>query len=89
MLARRSWVLTRTAQLQRRLAAYNRCMSQVISLAKRRRQSRREAAAGKTLCRIGRHKWEIDQSAPFTVHKGRLVTIYLCSRCGAKKTELS
>lgn len=64
-------------------------MSEVISLAKRRRQSRREAAAGKTLCRIGRHKWEIDQSAPFTVHKGRLVTIYICSRCGAKKTELS
>ncbi|MDE0693126.1 MAG: hypothetical protein OXI55_12920 [Gammaproteobacteria bacterium] len=64
-------------------------MSEVISLAKRRRRNRREAAAGKTLCRIGRHKWAIDQTAPFTVHKGRLLTIHICSRCGAKKTELS
>ena len=64
-------------------------MSEVVSLAKRRRRNRREAAAGKTLCRIGRHKWGIDQSAPFAVHKGRLVTIRICSRCGAKTTELS
>ncbi len=64
-------------------------MSEIVSLAKRRRRNRREAAAGKTLCRIGRHKWEIDQSAPFAVREGRLLTIRICARCGAKKSELS
>ena len=64
-------------------------MSEIVSLAKRRRRNRREAAAGKTLCRIGRHKWEIDQSVPFAVHKGRMLTVRVCSRCGEKKSELS
>ena len=72
-----------------RRRGYNPRMSEIVSLAKRRRRNRREAAAGKTLCRIGRHDWQVDQSAPFAVYKGKLVTVRICSRCGAKKGELS
>ena len=68
---------------------YNPRMADVISLNKRRRRNRREAASGRTLCRIGRHKWETDHSTPFAVREGRLVTVRRCLRCGAKKTELS
>jgi hypothetical protein len=41
---------------------------------------------GKTLCRNGFHKWEIDNSKPFDVTQGKLLTLYRCKRCGATKT---
>ena len=45
-----------------------------------------EKHKGKTLCRSGFHKWEVDKSKPFSVKQGRLLTVYKCKRCGAVKT---
>ncbi|GAB4289430.1 MAG: hypothetical protein Kow0096_02360 [Thiohalomonadaceae bacterium] len=42
---------------------------------------------GKTLCKSGFHRWEIQTARPFDVKLGRLVTLYRCARCGATKTE--
>ena len=46
-----------------------------------------EKHKGKTLCKSGFHKWEIVQEKQFDVKRGKLVTVYQCSRCGEKKTE--
>lgn len=43
---------------------------------------------GKTLCKRGFHKWEIRQEKKFDVKRGKLVTVYQCSRCGDTKTKL-
>ena len=41
---------------------------------------------GKSLCRSGFHKWEIVQEKQFDVKQGKLVTVYVCKRCGERKT---
>ena len=46
-----------------------------------------EKARGKTLCREGFHRWVVSDDKQFDVRKGRLVTVYRCSRCGAMKTK--
>lgn len=46
-----------------------------------------EKHKGKTLCGDGFHKWEVLQEKQFDVKRGRLVTLYRCSRCGATKSE--
>lgn len=46
-----------------------------------------EKHRGKTLCKSGFHKWEVVKNPPFDVKKGRLVTLYRCTRCGATRTE--
>lgn len=46
-----------------------------------------EKYKGKTLCKRGFHKWEVVKEKQFDVKQGRLVTVYQCTRCGAKKTE--
>jgi hypothetical protein len=46
-----------------------------------------ERHRGKTLCRHGHHKWEVDKRAVFDVKLGRLVTRYKCSRCGQIRTQ--
>ena len=45
-----------------------------------------EKARGKTLCREGFHKWVIWQDKQFDVKQGKLVTVYICKRCGERKT---
>jgi hypothetical protein len=47
----------------------------------------KQKAKAKTLCGHGLHKWRIVQEKQFDVRMGRLVTVYLCSRCGAEKSE--
>ena len=42
---------------------------------------------GNTLCRRGFHKWEVDNSKPFAVKQGKLLTVYRCIRCGITKSE--
>ena len=42
---------------------------------------------GKTLCRRGFHKWKVDKEQVFDVKEGRLVTRYVCERCGKTKNE--
>lgn len=53
----------------------------------RRRQRRRKKSEGDTLCRAGRHRWEVVTESKFDVRQGRLVTLLRCSRCGHERTE--
>jgi hypothetical protein len=56
-------------------------MGEVIPFA--RRAEGRKAVS--SLCREGHHKWRIDKAKQFDVKQGKLVTIYICERCGEKK----
>jgi hypothetical protein len=40
---------------------------------------------GKSLCQHGHHQWQAATQTPFDVQQGRLVTRYICARCGASK----
>lgn len=42
---------------------------------------------GKTLCQSGFHKWKVEKSTRFDVKLGKLVTSYVCERCGATKVD--
>lgn len=46
-----------------------------------------EKHKGKTLCKSGFHKWEILKEQQFDVKQGKLVSVYICKRCGEKKVE--
>ncbi|WP_127478906.1 hypothetical protein [Sulfurivermis fontis] len=52
-----------------------------------KRPSPAEKHKGKTLCKSGFHRWEVQKEQPFDVKLGRLVTLYRCARCGATRTE--
>lgn len=39
------------------------------------------------LCRSGFHKWEVVPNQHFDVKQGKLVTVYRCRRCGARRNE--
>lgn len=59
-------------------------MGQVVPF---KRPTLQEKHKGKTLCRSGFHKWEVDKRLPFDVKTGKLVTVYRCQRCDATRTE--
>lgn len=63
-------------------------MADVIRIDKAKKDRRRSRARGKTLCKSGHHKWQIDQKKQFDVSRGKLVTVRKCSRCGTTKTTL-
>ena len=42
---------------------------------------------GKTLCKSGFHKWEVDKNKPFETRQGKLLSRYVCLRCSKVKTE--
>ena len=46
-----------------------------------------EKHKGKTLCKSGFHKWKVEKKQVFDVKQGKLVTAYICDRCGAKKNK--
>ncbi len=46
-----------------------------------------EKHKGKTLCRNGHHKWELESDSVFDSKKGRLVSRYRCVRCGKIRIE--
>jgi hypothetical protein len=52
-----------------------------------RRRKASERHRGKTLCRNGHHRWQIDKQSVFDVARGRLVTRYVCARCGKTRVE--
>lgn len=52
-----------------------------------KRPTAAEKHKGKTLCRSGFHKWQVVKEKQFDVKQGKLVTIYLCKRCGKQKVE--
>ena len=53
-------------------------MSEVVPF---RKPSPKEKHKGKTLCRHGHHKWQVDKARQFDVREGKLVTVYRCARC--------
>ena len=59
-------------------------MGEVIRFKKK---SLSEKHKGKTLCKSGFHKWEIQQEKQFDVKQGKLITLEICARCG--KTRIS
>jgi hypothetical protein len=44
-------------------------------------------SSGHTLCKAGFHKWKVDNSAAFAVREGKLLTRYICERCGKTRTD--
>ncbi len=52
-----------------------------------KRPSAKDKHKGKTLCRHGHHKWQVDKERQFDVKQGKLVTRYRCVRCGAEKIK--
>jgi hypothetical protein len=52
-----------------------------------RKPSLKEKHKGNTLCRNGHHKWAVDTTRQFDVKKGKLVTLYRCTRCGKTRTR--
>jgi len=43
---------------------------------------------GRILCQRGLHRWQLVTERKFDVKRGKLVTEYRCSRCGAQRHEL-
>jgi hypothetical protein len=52
-----------------------------------RKPSAAEKHKGKTLCRHGHHKWQVDKEKQFDVKLGKLVTRYRCLRCGKERVQ--
>ena len=46
-----------------------------------------EKHKGKSLCKSGFHKWEVLKEQQFDVKKGKLISVYVCKRCGEKKVK--
>lgn len=59
-------------------------MGDILPFKKPRPQDKHK---GKTLCKSGFHKWEVVNERPFDVKRGKLLTVYRCTRCGATRTE--
>jgi hypothetical protein len=60
-------------------------MAEVIPF---RKLSLKQKHKGQTLCRHGHHKWAVDKAKQFDVKRGKLVTVYRCTRCDKQKVEL-
>lgn len=60
-------------------------MAEILSFKAAQKKQRKKNT---TLCKEGHHKWQIDQAKQFDSQQGRLVTIYVCARCGEKKSKL-
>lgn len=52
-----------------------------------RKPSLKDRHKGKTLCRHGHHKWQVDKAKQFDTKQGKLVTVYRCARCGKEKVQ--
>jgi hypothetical protein len=52
-----------------------------------RKKKPSEIHKGKTLCKSGFHKWEICKDKQFDSRQGKLVTLYVCKRCGTTKSK--
>ncbi|WP_281647458.1 hypothetical protein [Parendozoicomonas sp. Alg238-R29] len=52
-----------------------------------KKPSLKDKARGKTMCKNNLHKWVVDKEKVFDVKQGKLVTTYICSRCGKTRTK--
>lgn len=59
----------------------------VVSLAAFKKKQRAAAGKQSTLCGNGHHSWVVDKANVFDVKAGKLVTRWLCKRCGTSKVE--
>lgn len=62
-------------------------MTEVVSLAKHRKEKRKQQGRQSTLCGKGFHSWDVVKDSIFDVKLGKLVTQFRCRRCGAEKNE--
>ncbi|BCE01485.1 hypothetical protein TYM08_P1548 [Marinicellulosiphila megalodicopiae] len=60
-------------------------MGDIIAFSPKKIKKKKQA--GKTLCSSGFHKWELQKSNPFDSQKGKLISVYVCIRCGNKKNK--
>ena len=54
-----------------------------------KKKSLKQKHKGKTLCKSGFHKWEIETENQFDVKQGKLVTKEKCKRCGKIRVRSS
>lgn len=52
-----------------------------------RKPSLKQKHQGKTLCKHGHHKWQVDKAKQFDVKQGKLVTVYRCARCDRTRVK--
>ena len=48
---------------------------------------KRPKAKSKGMCQHGHHRWKADAKQVFDTKQGRLVTRYVCQRCGKVKVK--
>lgn len=63
-------------------------MAEVISFKAAKKKQQKAKAKASTLCKEGHHQWRIDQNKQFEPRSGKLITVYICQRCGKKQTKL-
>ncbi|WP_144392866.1 hypothetical protein [Pleionea sediminis] len=63
-------------------------MADIIPLTNSRRKNKKqEKRKHTTMCKSGFHRWKIWKEKQFDVKEGKLVTVYVCERCGEKKVK--
>lgn len=70
-----------------RIEGLEREMADIQSLAAFKKKKIKQQSAGKTLCKSGRHRWSTDTTTQFDSQQGKLVTRYVCQRCGQIKVK--
>jgi hypothetical protein len=59
----------------------------VTNIVKFKKKRPGEKSKGRSLCRSGFHKWEVDKKTRFDSKQGKLVTRKVCKRCGKEVIE--
>jgi len=62
-------------------------MNNIINFQTARHVARQTLAKGKTLCRSGFHKWQVQKEGRFEVKQGKLLTTERCARCDATRAH--
>jgi hypothetical protein len=62
-------------------------MADILPFKKPSARKKNSKTGGNTLCLSGFHKWKVDNSSAFAVREGKLLTRYVCERCGKTKIE--
>ncbi len=62
-------------------------MADILSFKKAQAQKPKSKPKSKGLCQHGFHQWKICNEKQFDVQQGRLVTVFRCGRCNARKVK--
>jgi len=54
----------------------------------RRKAKKQDKRKATTMCKSGFHRWEVWKDKQFDVKRGKLITVFRCSRCQKEKVEL-